>query len=147
MLANNPPFPFHTENVKRYINLSPSYSGTGVLKELSPFGGGLCATGLDGDYSSPSRFVKAAFLTRTAIPPKSDTQEAQAAHVFALLGAVSPPHGAVLDKNGQPHFTHYTCCINADKGVYYLRRYTELDAHVFKMTDSDLSDCLMITHT
>ena len=148
VLSNEPPFPYHTENIKRYIGLSPAYRGSGALGDLSPFGGGLCATGLDGDYSSPSRFTRAAYLARVCMPTPNAAEEAKAAHLLALIGSVAPPHGAVLDAEGRPHYTLYSCCINADKGIYYLKKYGELTTHTVKISEYNLySDTPIITCT
>lgn len=145
VLTNNPPFPFHTENVRAYRNLSPEYDCSGVFSDLPPLGGGACTNGLPGDYSSPSRFIKAAFLRRVC-KPKENTQD-NSSHMLSLIGAVAPPKGAVLDQNGRPHYAVYSCCINADKGIYYLHKYESNDTEEFRLSQHDLTDSHLKTLT
>ena len=76
--------------------------------------------GLPGDYSSASRFIKAAFLRS-----HSQCQGSESDHVrqfFHLLNAVSMPRGAVELADG-PEITIYSCCCNTDKGIYYYTTY------------------------
>ena len=145
VLTNNPPFPFHKENIRAFRNISQEYNCSGVFSDLCPLGGGSCGNGLPGDYSSPSRFVKAAFLRR-ACKPQEDIRD-NSSHMLALLGAVAPPKGAVLDKNEKPHYAVYSCCINADKGIYYLHKYESNDTDVFSLSQCDLLDSRLKTLT
>ncbi len=135
VLANNPPFPFHTENMKKYINLSPKYRLAETFSDLSPFGGGMCAIGLPGDYSSPSRFVKSAFLCRVCRVAEDISEQQKASHLFSLLYSVAPPMRAVLDQDENSHFTVYSSCINADKGFYYIHEYKNTGVFQAKLSD------------
>ena len=71
------------------------------------------ATGLPGDYSSPSRFVRMAYLAQKAgeitTPDKC----------FCLMDGVSVPEGAATGIDGRPIFTRYTACMDLSGGVYY----------------------------
>ena len=91
-------------------------------QEVSPLSLGLGAVGLPGDYSSPSRFVKLAFLKKYAV--LGDTEEERFSALFSLMSSVAPPRGAVLTPEGAPHFTVYTAVINAATSEY---RYITYD--------------------
>lgn len=64
VLANSPTFDWHLNNLDCYINVKseqPEETKWGQ-QMLSPYSNGFGTIGLPGDFSSPSRFVKAAFL-------------------------------------------------------------------------------------
>ena len=65
VLTNAPTFDWHLTNLTQYMGLTPTQPKDTTLgeQELHPLGQGLGAFSITGDYSSPSRFVKAAFLT------------------------------------------------------------------------------------
>lgn len=137
-LTNNPPFPFHQTNVTLYANLSQEHSPSGVFSDLPPLSLGLGSHGLSGDFSSPSRFVRAAYLLRTSEGYDDADEEAKAARFFNILAALSVPKGAVLARDGRPHFTHYCCCINTDAQIYYHKRHDRLNVTAHVMTQSDI---------
>lgn len=114
VLANNPTFPFHLTHYAAYAHLSETPCPPSP--HAPPFFLGLGALGLPGDYSSPSRFVKAAWLRERL--EKSETEEEVAARCFELLAAVSPPKGAVVGEDGNAHFTVYACCLCGKSGSY-----------------------------
>ena len=98
-----------------------------MAQESRPISLGLGAVGLPGDYSSPSRFVKLAFLRKHAILGK--TEEERFSSLLSLMHSVAPPRGAVLTPEGVPHFTVYTAVINAATGEY---RYITYDRGSFR---------------
>ena len=117
VLANEPPYP---DQLNRLSSL-PYLRGDAV--------------GLPGDYSSPSRFLRAATLRRWWMERgRTCTGEAEGggdfplSQFFTVLGAVSPTAGAVMTPAGGCHRTLYTCCMDTGKGIYYYR--TEGEAAV-----------------
>ncbi len=103
VLANNPPFPFHRDNCTLYIN-----STNRASRDKRVFCNGVMGRGIPGDYSSPSRFVKAAWLARYARCRDGE----EVATLYSLLGAVAPPRGTVTAEDGSEHFTQYTCVMD-----------------------------------
>ncbi len=100
ILTNSPLFPWQMTNLKNFANLSPyspktinvdgyTYSGTGQ-------GSGM--VGLPGDTSPPSRFVKMAWLTKTALP----VDDAMGALILAkhIINTVDIPRGLVRGEKG-----------------------------------------------
>ena len=117
VLTNSPPFPYHLYNLALYLNLErgmPQDSGGAKI-----FGGGLMAHGLPGDYSSPSRFVKAAWL-RSCIECPTGAEEAV---LLSYLRAVAPPYHSVLAEADMEHFTRYSSIMDAKDGRYSLYRF------------------------
>jgi choloylglycine hydrolase len=134
ILTNNPPFPFHLKNLCQYGGLTNTVNKTEFSESfgLLPFGMGLGAFGLPGDYSSASRFVKAAFLTAHTAYHEDATENVT--EFFHLLSSVAPVGSSVLTSEGKTHITIYSCCMDAEKGVYYYNTYynhqiTAVDMH------------------
>ena len=123
VMTNNPPFPFHRENIRQFLHLSAQFPENRLSAEhaLSPFGQGAGAIGLPGDYSPASRFVKAFFCKTNSVC--GDSEGSCTAQVFHILDSVAMVRGTVLTPDGKPDFTTYSCCINASKGIYYYKTY------------------------
>ena len=68
-MANSPTFDWHMTNLSNYINLSVLNVVPVQLSglKLAQFGQGSGLHGLPGDYTSPSRFVRAAVFSQSAI--------------------------------------------------------------------------------
>lgn len=123
VLTNNPPFPFHCENIKQYLNLSAKNTSN-MLSEmynLRPFAQGMGAVGLPGDYSSVSRFVKTVYGKANSIC--TDCTEQCITQVFHILDSVKMIEGSVLTDQGKPDITMYSSCIDTKNKVYYYKTY------------------------
>lgn len=123
VLTNNPPFDFHLYNLSQYMNLTALHAENRFADEveLRPFGRGMGAFGLPGDASPSSRFVRAAFLTLNS---ECEPDEASSvSHFFHLLDSVAMTSGSVLAPGNKWEHTLYSCCVNADEGVYYYKTY------------------------
>ena len=137
VLTNNPPFPFHLDNLCRFRNLSPQNPESSVLEGFAPapYGGGFGAIGLPGDFSSPSRFVKAAFLRSCS--PQCKSEKEQAAQLFHILDSVAMVNGSVITVDGLEK-TVYSCVFCADSLTYYLKTYESLSAVSLSMAGKNL---------
>jgi choloylglycine hydrolase len=122
VLTNNPPFFYHVTHLCDYMTLTNqppvAHFGKGYL---TPYSRGMGAMGLPGDFSSASRFVRAAFVRENAVS-KSD-EMSSVSQFFHILGAVEHIRGCVLLENGKYEITAYTSCINLDRGIYYYTTY------------------------
>lgn len=123
VLTNSPPFDFQMNHLKQYMNLTPLWPENRFSRQLDlhPFGRGLGSFGLPGDSSPGSRFVHASFLKLNSVCMEEDA--ACIAHFFHLLDAVAMTKGSVLAPGGDWEHTLYSCCVNADEGVYYYKTY------------------------
>lgn len=123
VLTNNPPFPYYQHHLANYRNLSGRPLGNHFAEgvDLPAFGQGLGAVGLPGDFSPASRFVKAAFLKWNARARQEELFNVS--QFFHVLDAVAMPRGAVITEEGREDITTYSCCVNADTGVYYYKTY------------------------
>ena len=123
VLTNNPPFDFHLTNLRNYLNLTaePAENRFAEKLALSPYGQGMGALGLPGDVSPASRFVRAAFLKWNS---HSEPEELEnVTQFFHILDNVSMVRGAAVTPEGKCDITTYSCCINADRGIYYCKTY------------------------
>ena len=128
VLSNEPPYP---DQLNR-LSALPYLRGDAV--------------GLPGDYSSPSRFLRAATLRRWWMERGRDcTGEAEGGGDFALsqfftvLGAVSPTAGAVMTSEGGCHRTLYTCCMDTERGTYHYRNEGEASVSSVSFCGLDLN--------
>lgn len=123
ILTNNPPFEFQLANLSNYLNLTPHEPEIRFSDEarLQRYSRGMGAMGLPGDFSSQSRFVKAAFVKCNS--PVLENAESRIAQFFRMLDSVAMPLGSVVLENGALDRTIYSCCYDAEKGIYYYKTY------------------------
>jgi hypothetical protein len=70
VITNAPTYEWHETNLRNYINLSPVALPGKKIEDLNfrPLGGGSGMIGLPGDFTPPSRFVRAVAFSKTARP-------------------------------------------------------------------------------
>lgn len=121
VMTNNPPFDFHLQNLRQYVDITAEYPKSRYLGkyELSPFGRGFGAIGLPGDFSPPSRYVRAAFLKNNSVC--GEDESSRISQLFHVLDNVAMPRGSVLTADGREELTAYSCCMS--EGVYYYKTY------------------------
>ena len=70
VVTNAPTYDWHETNLRNYVNLSPVALPAKKIESLDfgPLGGGSGMIGLPGDFTPPSRFVRAVAFTQTARP-------------------------------------------------------------------------------
>ena len=132
LLTNNPPYPYHLYHLTDYRNLS---NGPGEDRfsggKLQPYSNGMGAMGLPGDFSSASRFVKAAYLLENTAEKDSSLSQ-----FFHILSAVAMPCGAVRMDSGEFEITHYSSCCDTKRGIYYYTTYDNC-----RITGVDMRSC------
>ena len=123
VLANIPPFPSQLDHLAGFRHLTREVPedrfAPGLALELQSLG--LGARGLPGDFSSASRFVRAAFVAGNAVSGPGEAESVS--QLFHLLDAVAVPRGCVRGTDGAFEHTLYTACCNADRGRYYYTTY------------------------
>lgn len=138
VLTNNPSFPWQVTNLNNYLHLTakaPENRFAAGL-DLKPFSQGMGAVGLPGDASSPSRFVKTVFLKHNSSPTEAERDSVT--RFFHILENVSMVKGTVLTPEGKEDQTIYSCCVNADKGIYYFRTCENQQISAVSMHHEDL---------
>lgn len=94
VITNAPSYDWHETNLRNYINLSPVALPGKSIGELDfkPLGGGSGMIGLPGDFTPPSRFVRAVAFTKTA--RRTATGEETVYEMFRILDNFNVPLGA-----------------------------------------------------
>ena len=125
VLANQPGFGWHHENLRNYLNLSSQFPQDVSLGRaaLAPFGSGSFMRGIPGDYYSPSRFVRAAYVNNHY--PTQSTEEENVSRAFHTLQQVAMVDGAAAMGDGQFEKTIYTGLFSARTSTYYWNTYED----------------------
>ncbi|MBO0895189.1 MULTISPECIES: choloylglycine hydrolase [Arthrobacter] len=125
VLANQPGFNWHHENLRNYLNASPDFPEEVVLNQahLVPFGSGSLMRGIPGDYYSPSRFVRAAYVN--AHYPQKTTEEENVSRAFHTLQQVAMVEGSAAMGDGEFEKTTYTGLFSARTMTYYWNTYED----------------------
>jgi choloylglycine hydrolase len=94
VITNAPNYDWHETNLRNYINLSPVALPGKQIGDLNfkPLGGGSGMIGLPGDFTPPSRFVRAVAFTKTARPTKTGDETIY--ELFRILDNFNVPLGA-----------------------------------------------------
>ncbi len=144
VLTNQPEFNWHKENLRNYLNLFPQMPGSVTWggAKMTAFGSGSLMRGLPGDYSSPSRFVRAAYLN-THYPVKS-TEEENIARLFHTLAGVSMIDGAAVTYDGGFEKTIYTGGYSSATKTYYYNTYENPAIVKVALGDYDLDSSELI---
>ena len=141
VITNSPTFDWHLTNLSNYINLTPLNVGSHPLSnlKLSPFGQGTGMLGLPGDFTPPSRFVRAAFFTAAAASSKNSDEALD--QTFHILNQFDIPLGAVRETDQGKIFYDYTLATsvkNTKTLQYFFRSYKDqsiqyIDLHQFNL--------------
>ena len=139
VLTNQPGYAWHQENLRNYLNLSSPQPEkvTWGKAEMTAFGSGSLMRGLPGDYYSPSRFVRVAYLN-THYPVKS-TEEENVARLFHTLTGVAMIDGAAAMSSGDFEKTVYTGDYSAATKTYYWNTYEDPAIQHATLTDYDIN--------
>ena len=134
VMTNSPGYPWHRQNLLNYAGVRDlDYDGLelgGVHLEQCFSGSG--AQGLPGDWSSPSRFVRLAFLKQYAVPGANEAEGVS--RMLHLLQSAAFPLGMVrvshqspvteLDTQVEPYdYTVYTSISCAQSRRFYWTTY------------------------
>ena len=145
VLTNNPPFPFHSENLRTYMTLSAQVptNNFSSLVDLTPYSNGLGALGLPGDLSSASRFIRASFYAQNSI--KYYEKAGDVYQLFHILSSVAQIEGSVYTSKGYER-TEYSSVIDPESATYYYRAYTSSETHAVRLTEDDAESSSLRTY-
>ena len=138
VLTNQPPFPWHHENLRNYMGLSAEFPEpvTWTRDTLKPFSSAAGMVGFPGAYDPASRFVRTAFLN--AHHPAEKGEEANVARLFRTLGGAFQTKGGGKQEGGQYEYTIYTGGFSDATKTYYYSTYEEPAYKKACLTDYDL---------
>jgi choloylglycine hydrolase len=123
VITNSPTYDWHLINQRNYLNLSSTPNAPLDLDEitLKPLGGGSGLIGLPGDFTPPSRFVRAAAFTATCRPLATSLDAVFES--FRILDNFNIPLGAQVPAEHLPgdivSATQVTSSSDLTNKVYY----------------------------
>lgn len=146
VLTNSPTFDMQLFHLNNYMSLSrkaPQKHFTSNL-DLKRYSNGMGAIGMPGDWSSQSRFVKAAFTKMNSVC--RDSENESVSQFFHILGSVEHQRGCVEMENDLYEITIYSSCCNTDKGIYYYRTYDNSQIIAVDMYREELDGTWVISY-
>lgn len=141
-MSNSPAFDWHMTNLRNFINLTPFNVSPLKVRgiELAPFGQGSGMVGLPGDFTPPSRFVRASIFSITATP--SDKAEQAVGQAFHILNQFDIPVGTVRQKEKGITYsdaTLVTAVRDPQSLKYYFKTYDDQTIRVVDLKKFDLN--------
>jgi choloylglycine hydrolase len=129
VMSNSPAFDWHMTNLRNYVNFSlvnapPVKVGS---LELTGFGQGTGMLGMPGDFTPPSRLVRAVAFSTSVLPSK--TGDEAVLQAFHLLNNFDIPRGsgreAKKDERGNivADYTLWTSACDLKAKRFYFRTY------------------------
>ena len=142
VVTNSPSFDWHMTNLRNYIHLSPDNAAPVTLSNvtLSAVGQGTGLLGLPGDFTPPSRFVRAVTYTHAAFPSATAAECVEKA--FHILNQFDLPAGAIRSlENGKPshEFTNWTTASDMKHRRYYFHTFQSRRIRVVDFDKVDLT--------
>ncbi|CAK2016933.1 linear amide C-N hydrolase [Vibrio crassostreae] len=147
VMTNSPNFDWHMTNLSNYMELQGTdrkpMNINGV--EIKPIGGGTGLTGVPGDYTPPSRFIRAVALTQT----KRDTVDGAdtVEEAFRILDSFQLPVGAAEGGAVSPDYlkvsksaTAWTVSADATNLKYYYHTQFNRQIRMIDLNHIDFTD-------
>jgi choloylglycine hydrolase len=142
VITNSPSFDWHQTNLRNYVHLSPNNSGPTDMAGyvLTGLGQGTGMLGLPGDFTPPSRFVRAVAFTQTA--NTSETGQQCVEQAFHLLNQFDLPRGAIRAVDSgktDVEFTNWTTAADLKHLRYYFNTYKSRTIRMVDLGQLDLN--------
>jgi choloylglycine hydrolase len=145
IMSNSPSFDWHMTNLRNYVNFSltnpdPVKIGGVTLK---PFGMGAGMLGLPGDFTPPSRFVRAAAFATSVDPGK--TGDEAVLDAFHVLNNFDIPKGAAREGHKDQHgnvladYTIWTSANDLARRRFLFRTYDNSQIRSVELMKLDLN--------
>jgi choloylglycine hydrolase len=151
VITNSPAFDWHMTNLRNYVNFSldnhpPIQLGS---VKLEPFGQGSGMLGMPGDFTPPSRFVRAVAFSQSVLEPKTGDDAVTTA--FHILNNFDIPRGAAREAHKDEHgniladYTIWTAASDLKAKRYYFRTYDDSRIRVVDLTKMNLDATDIVT--
>lgn len=148
VVTNSPTFDWHITNLRNYVNLTatnlPPVDLAGL--KLGQLGQGSGMLGLPGDFTPPSRFVRAVALSQATLPGVTGDDTVRQA--FHVLDSFDIPLGTVRSgDNGQTayEYTQWTSASNLKSRSYYFHSYDNRRIRRLDLIAAETSGTSIIT--
>ncbi|CAN5192335.1 choloylglycine hydrolase family protein [soil metagenome] len=131
VITNSPTFDWHLTNLRNYLNFSVNNAPSVSLGPLTlkPFGQGSGMLGMPGDFTPPSRFVRAVAFTQSAFPAK--TNDEVVLQAFHILNNFDIPRGSAREQGTDSHgnqmadYTQWTSAKDLKAKRFYFRTFRD----------------------
>lgn len=152
VVTNSPPFDWHLINLRNYLNCvdtnlpNRTLRGSSSSLVLEPLGQGTGMLGLPGDFTPPSRFVRAVAFTQAMLPSLLKTGDDAVLQAFHILNNFDIPKGCVRDaqKNEDgsvisvSDYTLWTSANDLAAKKFYFRTYENSQIRVVDLKQMKL---------
>lgn len=148
-ITNSPTFDWQMTNLRNYINLTPMNVPYLALQGYNfyAFGQGTGMHGLPGDFTPPSRFVRAVFMSVNA-QQAADAQQGVFS-LFHLLNNFDIPTGLACSADDKGNLycdrTQFTVARDPQNLRYYLRTYNDQTIRMVDLKKFDPESKEMLT--
>lgn len=141
VMSNSPAFDWHMINLGNYVNLSVNNVAETDIGgvDIKGLGQGTGMLGLPGDFTPPSRFLRAAIFSKSAVPVA--TAKAGVLQAFHLLNQFDIPKGAARGvDHGQvvADYTLWTSAADLQNLRYYFRTFENSRIRMVDLNALDL---------
>ncbi len=146
VLTNAPHFSWHLNNLGNYTNLSAKEPGSIKVGTTSfgPWSTGYGMKGLPGDFSSPSRFLRAFFMKINA--PTNLTTKQQVGTAFHYLNNFDLPPGLIAmgeggfgGGGGGYETTYWSSVSDLKNKIFYIRTFENPSIQAIDLNKVDLA--------
>jgi choloylglycine hydrolase len=133
VMTNAPTYDWHITNLANYVNLSVKDVESVKLGNVTvnAFGAGAGLLGLPGDFTPPSRFVRAVVYSQAATPNATDEDAVLSA--FHILNQFDIPKGSVVNSAGgeaMDETTEWTSVADLKNLRWYFRTFEDQSIHM-----------------
>ncbi|MBA4015636.1 MAG: choloylglycine hydrolase [Pirellula sp.] len=140
VITNSPTFDWHLTNLSNYVSMTSKNIEKVDLagKEIRGLGQGSGMLGLPGDFTPPSRFVRAVAFTQAALPvEKAQDGVLQAFHILNQFDIPKGSARGVEQGREVADYTQWTAAADLKNLRYYFRTY---DNSRIRMVDLKTAD-------
>jgi len=151
VITNSPTFDWHMTNLRNYVNFFMNNVPPVKLGPLTlqPFGQGSGMLGIPGDFTPPSRFVRAAAFSQSVLP--SQTGDDAVLEAFHILNNFDLPKGSAREQEKDEHgnivadYTLWTSAIDLKRKQFYFRTYDNSQIRMVDLTKMNLDGKDIVT--
>ena len=140
VMTNSPSFDWHMTNLRNYTNLKTENVNSMTIEGVTfkQLGQGSGMNGIPGDFTPPSRFVRATAFSVTALPTKTTFDAIK--DVFHILNNFDIPKGfsrEVVKGKIYADYTQLTCARDPQTLKFYYKTYNDQAIKEFDLNSFD----------
>lgn len=139
VMTNAPTYDWHMTNLANYLNLTTTDITSATIGDvkLEAFGTGAGLHGLPGDFTPPSRFVRASIYGASAAP--NATADEAVLSAFHILNQFDIPKGSVkgsVVSSTSDEITEWTAVSDLKNLRWYFRTYADQSIHMVDLAEA-----------